>query len=250
MPPLPPLAQSVTGWLNATLAFFYPENCQLCGEARATPAQSYICADCRDQVRFIEPPFCQHCGLPFEGAITTEFECSNCREHELYFSSARSAVIARDKVLDAIHRYKYSRAYWFEPFLADLLIQRATPQLATEEWDCIIPVPLHSTKLREREFNQAERVAQHLSAATQIPLNNRLLRRVLPTPTQTHLSRAERIANVRKAFAVCPGRRLNGERIVLVDDVLTTGATTSACAKVLLNAGASKVCVWTVARGI
>jgi len=73
---------------------------------------------------------------------------------------------------------------------------------------------------------------------------------VLPTRTQTLLTREERIANVRKAFAMRPGVRLNGERLVLVDDVLTTGATTSACARVLLAAGAAEVCVWTVARGI
>jgi len=244
------LAEPVTGWLNAALSFFYPESCQLCGEARATSDESFLCPRCRDQVRFIQPPFCERCGLPFEGAITTTFECTNCREGELHFRSARSAVIARDPVLDIIHRYKYQRAFWFEPFLADLLILKAKPELATEKWDWIVPVPLHATKQREREFNQAERLGDRLSAASRIPVNNGLLRRVLPTRTQTLLSRAERVANVRRAFAMRPGQRLSGQRIVLVDDVLTTGATTSACAKVLLKAGAAEVCVWTVARGI
>ena len=97
----------------------------------------------------------------------------------------------------------------------------------------IVPVPLHPTKQREREFNQAERLASRLGAATRIPVNNRLLQRVVPTRTQTQLSRQERLVNVRNAFAMRAGQRLNGERIVLVDDVFTTGATTSACARVL-----------------
>jgi predicted amidophosphoribosyltransferase len=83
-----------------------------------------------------------------------------------------------------------------------------------------------------------------------IPLNPKLLRRVTPTATQTLLTRRQRAVNMRGAFAVRPGRRLNGERVVLVDDVFTTGATTSACARVLLAAGAGDVCVWTVARGV
>ena len=81
-------------------------------------------------------------------------------------------------------------------------------------------------------------------------MNKRLLRRVLPTRTQTQLTRQERLANVRNAFALRDGQQLNGERIVLVDDVFTTGATTGACARVLASAGAGEVCVWTVARGI
>jgi competence protein ComFC len=242
--------ESVKCWLNAGLGFFYPEACQLCGEARATRAEGYVCAGCRAQARFIMPPFCERCGRPFEGAITTRFECGNCRETELHFRSARSAVVARDKVLDAIHRYKYHRALWFEPFLAGLLIGQAKPELAREQWHWIVPIPLHPAKERQREFNQAERLARCLSAATQIPANSRLLRRVLPTRTQTQLNREERFANVRNAFALCPSARLNGERLVLLDDVFTTGATASACARVLRAAGAGDVCVWTVARGI
>jgi ComF family protein len=169
---------------------------------------------------------------------------------EWSFQSARSAVVARDPVLEVIHRYKYQRAFWFEPFLAELLICAATPALGAQRPSMIVPVPLHPAKQREREFNQAERLARQLGAATQIPVNKRLLQRVLPTRTQTQLSRPERLANVRNAFAMRKGQRLNGERVVLVDDVFTTGATTSACAGVLTAAGAGDVCVWTVARGI
>ena len=244
------LAQSIKNWANATLALCYPEVCQLCGNCRATPAEGFVCTGCRAQVRFIDPPFCQRCGTPYEGQITTPFECANCRDLALDFSFARSAVIAREGLLDVIHRYKYYRALYFEPFLADLLLSRAVPALATAKWDLIVPVPLHHAKLREREFNQAERLARRLGAAANIPVETKLLRRVVPTQTQTLLSRPERLANVRRAFAMRRGRFLNGEQIVILDDVFTTGATTSACAKVLRSAGAGEVCVWTVARGI
>jgi ComF family protein len=201
-------------------------------------------------VRFIKPPFCERCGLPFAGDLTTAFECSNCREMELHFRFARSAVAAGGVILDVIHRYKYQQALWFEPFLADVFLRQALPELNRQQWDWVVPVPLHSAKRREREFNQAARIATHLSEATRIPLNENLLLRAVPTKTQTLLTREQRAANVRKAFAMRPGLRLNGERVILVDDVFTTGATTSACAGVLRAAGASDVCVWTVARGL
>lgn len=236
---------------NAALGFIYPEVCQICGDARATSAEGFICAQCWRQVRFIRPPFCDRCGLPFEGEITTDFECTNCREMELHFSSARSAVVASGMVLEVIHRFKYQRAMWFENFLADLLIREAAPALRGEKWDWIVPVPLHPAKEREREFNQAGHLARHLSRATKIPANEKLIQRVKSTRTQTLLTRQERAANVQKAFAMrVHGQKLNGEKIVLLDDVFTTGATTSACARVLQAAGAGEVCVWTVARGL
>src|ERR1051326_9555660 len=138
---------------NSGLGLLYPEWCQLCDSARATLEQSFVCASCRDAVRFVEPPLCSRCGLPFDGAITQSFECSNCCATDWDFHSARSAVIARDQILEIIHRYKYQRALWFEPFLAELLIQRAQPELGPQHWDWLVPVPLHPTKQREREFN-------------------------------------------------------------------------------------------------
>lgn len=241
---------TLTRWFEPGLAWLYPPICQLCEANRATPAEGYVCAKCWNQVRFIRPPFCERCGLPYKGEITTAFECSNCRDMDLHFSSARSAVTARGVVLDVIHRYKYSRALWFENFLADLLLRAALPALRDQQWDLVVPVPLHPTKQREREFNQAERLARPLALALGIPLNISLVRRVQPTRTQTLLSKQQRAENVRRAFAGRPNRRLAGERVILVDDVLTTGATTSACARMLKAAGAGEVCVWTVARGI
>ena len=243
-------AEPFQKWLNVGLGFFYPEVCRLCEAEPATARDGFVGARCRSQARFIQPPFCERCGLPYAGDITTPFECTNCREMELRFTSARSAVVARGVVLEAIHRFKYQRQLWFENFLAGLFLREAVPALRGQNWNLIVPVPLHSVRQREREFNQAERLAARLSAAMKIPLNQRLLRRVIPTATQTRLTRQQRAANMRGAFALRPGVRLNGERVVLVDDVFTTGATTSACAQVLRAAGAGDVCVWTVARGL
>jgi ComF family protein len=167
----------------------------------------------------------------------------------LHFRAARSAVVAAGAVREVLHRYKYHRALWFEPFLAGLFVGAAGPVLMNEGCDVLVPVPLHSVKRREREFNQAERLARSLGRATGIPVRTDVLRRVHPTPSQTRLSRSERAANVRAAFAAVPGSEMEGGRVVLVDDVLTTGATASACAEVLLELGASEVTVWTVARG-
>ncbi len=233
------------------MTFIYPDVCQVCNQARATAPGGYVCSECWRQVRFIVPPMCDRCGLPFEGEISDRFECANCRELDLSFSTARSAVAAKGMVLDVIHRWKYSGALWFEPFLAGLLIREAEPALHDGGWDFIVPVPLHPVKQAEREFNQAEHLARHLGRTAQIPVQLNFLRRINPTLTQTRLTRAERTKNMTGAFA--PGRdkaSIRGKRLVVVDDVLTTGATTSACASVLRTCGAAEVCVWTVARGL
>jgi ComF family protein len=241
---------SVPLLLNRFFALFYPEICQLCRAEKAGAVESYICEPCRAAIRGIEPPFCDRCGLPFEGDITVSFECANCHDQQLHFRAARAAVELTGPIQDIVHRYKYNHATWFEPFLAKLLVDRALPILSQSHWDYIVPIPLHWLKLRERSFNQSLRLARHLSRATGIPINNRLLKRVQPTPTQTHLSRAERTENVKRAFAFRGREKLTGQNIVLLDDVLTTGATANACAKLLMNNGAGLVDVWTVARGI
>ena len=146
-----------------------------------------------------QAPFCERCGLPYEGEITTSFVCANCGM-ELHFSSARSAVTAKSVTLEVIHRFKYQRALWFEPFLVDLLVRAALPVLQNEKWDLVVPVPLHPTKEREREFNQAGRIAAGLARALKLPVRTDIVRRTLPTRTQTQLTKVQRAENVRRAF--------------------------------------------------
>jgi predicted amidophosphoribosyltransferase len=125
---------------------------------------------------------------------------------ELHFEFARAAVAAQGLAREVIHRYKYQRALWFEPFLADLLIRQALSILSRGDWDLIVPVPLHSLKQREREFNQSERLARRVANATEIPFNARLLRRVEVTRTQTPAyARTARGEGVRRAFRMAPG---------------------------------------------
>ena len=169
---------------------------------------------------------------------------------KVHFTRARSVIAAKGMALDIIHDYKYRRALWFEPLLTSLLIREAGPALREEGWDFIVPVPLHPAKEAEREFNQAERLARCLGRALQIPVHTGFIRRTLATRTQTQLSREQRAENVRRAFTPVPGADCRGKRVVVFDDVLTTGATTNACARVLKSCGAAEVCVWTLARGL
>lgn len=247
-------SSQLSAWVNGFLGLVYPEVCQICGERPAQPGEGFVCENCwttPGAIQFIRKPFCQRCGLPYNGEVTSEFECSNCTDMKLYFSFAQSAVVARRLVKDVIHRFKYRNHLWFDVFLADLLVRELSPWLGgVPKYDCLIPVPLHPTKARERGFNQSERIARVTGRLTGIPVISYALKRVRPTDTQTHLSRKQRAANMRKAFATTGRYPLKEKRVILLDDVFTTGATTNACARVLRGAGVNEVCVWTVARGI
>jgi ComF family protein len=228
------------------LGFFYPNVCQLCHENRARREQGYICESCASQVQWIEPPFCERCGALAMGAISGPFVCAHCSDVPPSFVTARAAALIDPTVREVIHRYKYGRALYFEPFLIGLLASRIQVE---PDWRYIAPVPLHSLKLREREFNQSERLAQRLGKILALPVRTDLVCRKKPTPSQTRLSRKERAENMRNAFEPAPRAKLHGEKILLIDDIMTTGATTSACAAALCEAGAGAVSVWAVARG-
>jgi len=233
--------------IEAALGLVYPNVCQVCGTEPATRAEGYVGSLCRAKIEFIVPPFCSRCGVPFSGEMSGPFVCSNCRDRQFYFASAQSAVRVNATLLEIIHRYKYQHALFFEPFLAGLLIGLAKPELAGR-CDLIVPVPLHPVKQRERGFNQAQRLAVCLGRATGLPVRTDLVLRVIQTPSQTQLGRRERLANMNGAFAPAAKMRLQGERVALVDDVMTTGATTDACAGALMAMGAGEVRVWTVGR--
>ena len=242
------LRRRLLRWSEAALALVYPPVCQICHAERAVPRWGWVGPRCRREAKPVLPPFCHRCGLPFEGALSGAFECGNCHDADLSFESVRAAVLAEGVVRKVVHRFKYDGAIWFRPFLGRLLVQAARPALSNGHWDVLVPVPLHPTREREREFNQAEVLARFLGERVGVPVRTDLVERVHETPTQTHLGREARQENVRRAFRAIAGRSVKGASVVVVDDVLTTGSTTDAVARQLRRLGAERVCVWVVAR--
>ena len=190
-------------------SFIYLEACQICGHEQRHGIRRVIFAQrarrkCSSSNRhFVET--LQVCRL--KAIFPTASECTNCRELDLRFRYARSIVEAKGVMLEIIHRYKYRHALWFEPLLRGLAGSRSRPHSYSAEKCGVDGFPCRCipTKLREREFNQAERLADCLGRATEIPVNKKLLRRVEPTQTQTHLTATQRAANVAHAFAAGAG---------------------------------------------
>ena len=241
---LAPLARESA---NALASLLYPPRCEYC--ALEIAQTEYLCADCRDSARRIKAPFCERCSEPFEGEITQTFQCSNCAHRHFHFSHAVACFRSRGVVRELIHRFKYDRQFHLRFPLADWLAETMNdPRIASQPFDFFVPVPLHSARLRFREFNQAAALAALVSTKTGVPVLD-CLRRVRNTTTQTHFDRAERMENLRNAFQLHHSADVRGRHLVLVDDVFTTGSTVDECARVLVKAGAASVRAVTVARG-
>ncbi len=230
----------------------FPRVCAFCEKEEAGPKESFICLKCRSlpkAVQRVRPPYCKVCGMEYDGAITVDFACSNCMDLDLEFDSAQAAAHFKGLVRETVHRFKYQGHEWFEPFLAELLIEAAMPELKFAPADVVTPIPLHPNKKRLRGFNQAERLAERLAKAVDLPHDPGMLARVRETEPQALLERTERQKNMKGAFQYAGKVNLRGQRVILIDDVLTTGVTASACARELKRNGAGEVRVWTVARG-
>jgi ComF family protein len=231
---------------GAIASLLYPPVCVICrASVRAT---EYLCDQCEAKVARIAAPFCQKCSEPFEGAITDEFTCANCAHRTIHFDAAVAAYRSRGIVRQIIHDFKYGHQIYLRQLVARWL--RAAlddTRLRHCHFDIIIPVPLHPTRQRERGFNQASLLAELLSARVSIP-SKPALERIRYTTTQTALDRAERMENLHNAFHLRKNVDVRGLRVLLIDDVLTTGSTLSECARILKRAGAFSVHAATAAR--
>ena len=236
--------------VEAAIGLMYPRNCQLCETVLGEKERGIVCAACLGKVKYIEPPFCQRCALPFDGAVSEPFTCGYCHDLKFHFERAVASCRAEGVVRDCIHRFKYTRQMYFAPHLAEWLVGGARRWIEWGAVDAIVPVPLHPRKRREREFNQADVLAKALSRAVGVPVIAGAVKRVKDTGTQTRLSAEERRANLREAFVARRAGAVGGRRLVLVDDVFTTGATLDSCAKVLRSVGAESVIALAVARGV
>jgi ComF family protein len=177
------------------------------------------------------------------------FFCPNCEDRTPAFDCVVSSYQAKGVLRDLIHRFKYGRQFYLRGVLVEFLLEAMQDaRMQTESADGLVPVPLHPTRLRERGFNQAEALAEILSPRIRLPIL-RCIERRRYTNTQTRFDRAERMQNLRNAFALRKNNDVRGKHLVLLDDVLTTGSTLHECALVLRAAGAETVRAITVARG-
>ncbi len=232
---------------DGLLGLFYPPHCAKCHAD--TNAGAHLCAACAREARKIEPPFCHQCSQPFEGAIEGEFTCSNCSDRTFHFDCAVTRYLSRGVVREFIHRFKYDRHFYLRHPLADWMAEALDDdRIHAQPFDAFVPVPLHAARFRERDFNQAEVLAQLLAKRTGRPVL-KALKRIRYTTTQTRLDREQRMENLRNAFRVRHAATVQSRHLILVDDVFTTGSTVEECARVLRQAGAASVRVVTVARG-
>jgi ComF family protein len=233
------------------LNLLYPPQCCACGQATDRPE---FCRRCCAQIEAPHTPLCSICGVPFRTHGDTDHPCSRCLDRPPRFRRARACAIydAADSVTHplktVLQRYKYGRDVTLVRPLARLLTERSPLVLA--DYDLIVPVPLHLDRLRWRGFNQSQFLAHALARGSGIRVDAFSLQRMHATRPQVQLREADRRHNVRHAFRVARPGHVHGRRLLLVDDVYTTGATADECSRVLRRAGARSVDVLVLARAV
>lgn len=228
----------------------FPPSCVHCGGLVEEGAFRHLCARCARQLPFVRPPHCPICGHPLRGGEIGALRCAHCAEAEPDFGAGRAAVLLRGPARSLLIELKYRGG---RHVLADVeeVFRRSPPVLEHARGCVLVPVPLHPRKERERGFNQSVLLAGALSRAAGGGLPTaKLLLRIADTPTQTALTRRDRERNLKNAFALHPRAGINpGLRYLLVDDVLTTGATLNGCARALRRAGCRNVDAAAFGRG-
>ncbi|MGB0910536.1 MAG: ComF family protein [Nitrospirales bacterium] len=228
-----------------------PSSCTSCNTTLWGDPIPFFCRPCWSTIQPLSSPQCPRCSLPFHSEIALRYSpehcCGSCRTKPPAFSQAWTLYPYQSPLKEAIKLFKYQRKVALTGPITTLLTQAlgTIPPI-----DLIIPVPLHATRLREREYNQSLLLASGLSQHLHIPLTYTTLVRIRETPPQTSLTKHERLKNLRRSFAVKTPQAIAGKTMLLVDDVYTTGTTVNECAKVLRKAGAGKVYVVTLARMI
>ncbi len=237
------------GIFNALLDIALPPRCHICHKPVQGEISLHICNECYNSLPVINSPLCTVCGMPFEGE-GVDHTCSRCITSPPPYSAARAALRYEGSCKELIHAYKYLYKSHLRRPLALLTAEILHSFVSEQRPELLIPVPLHKSRLRSRGFNQSLLIAETLSRNWQIPLLRQGLIRTRRTTPQVELTRAERLTNLKGAFAVKDTESVTGKHIMLVDDVFTTGATLSACAEALLKAGCSRISAVTVAHAI
>lgn len=236
----------VGAFAQVALNALFPPQCMACNAL--VKNHGTVCQECFGQLHFITTPMCAHCGFPFEYDLGEGALCGECIDELPAYDSAYSAFIFDDTSKALLHKLKFEDQIHLARIFADWLMRHMPPV----DVDMVMPVPLSRKRLFSRRYNQSALVAKQLAKRLEISYQPTMLRRIRHTTPQTGLTRAQRLDNVHGAFAISPAARasLHGKSILLLDDVMTTGATIEACTDALKKAGAGKVHVVTLARAL
>ena len=246
---------------DALVSVFFPGGCRLCERLLTRASRLPICEECLGSFPALPARVCSICGSPAIATSTLDVSpvagdpstadrqtCLACADRTYRFERARSYAAYRGPLVGAIVLLKFERIDPLAAYFGNRLASLAIRDNLTA--DIVVPVPLHRTRERERGFNQAELIAREAARRLSLPLKPILLMRIKARPDKHILTLDERWRITRGAFATRPGSQVDNKRVLLVDDVMTTGATLDACAAALLEAGAKSVVGLTVARTV
>ena len=236
------------GLLRLAVDLVYPPRCPSCRQYVA--ADGNFCSPCFNRLRIIEAPLCQCCGVPFVIGTEENMQCPECLDEKPDFDTVRAALVYDSISGPLVTSLKFNDQWAGLPRYVQMMLRLGRPLM--EGADLLVPVPLHWRRLFRRKFNQSALLAYGLSREVGLPCAPHLLQRVVYTKPQMRLDRAERLKSIKRAFAVPESMRalLQDKIVVLVDDVVTTGATANACAVALKKAGAREVRVIALARAV
>jgi len=233
--------------VNGLADILFPPRCFLCGSMERT-GQFTFCPECVSLINFVGIPLCTSCGVPFAGAYGTNHLCEDCISSRPPFTIARALGMYEKTLLDAIHLFKYNSNIGIGEKLGEMMAQYNYDSLNIGDYSLVIPVPLHPIRLRKRGFNQALILARHIAKRFLLPLDFTVLRRSVDTQPQVGLGKSERYRNIKGVFNVMDNARVRDQKVLLVDDVYTTGSTVMECTRALLRGSAEEVAVLTLAR--
>jgi ComF family protein len=233
-------------FINGLINLIYPARCIVCKRyILDKDKQKFICDLCQSTIKKNIPPFCKYCSRHIDDGSSI---CKECKDKTFYFDEAFSSCVYEDPLREIIHQFKYNGKDYLGRFLAGLLIEFInTYKLPMKDFDFIIPIPLYPSKLRQREYNQALILAEYIAKEFKLKLLKDALYKIRNTPAQAELDSQQRWKNISDCFRVNPKISLKDKNILLIDDILTTGATTSEAAKTLKSKGARKVTVLVLA---
>lgn len=229
--------------LLALIKIFFPPACPLCGTTFPNDYSAVFCAECLDGFTSLPRAQCHRCALPFAGKFNSSHLCGRCIKKSPVFTKVYAVGLYESSLRHSIHQFKFSGKVGLDRPLGSLLEQAIASDLRV---DLVVPVPLQQKRLQQRSYNQALLLAREVARIRRLPLKETLLAKIRETESQQGLSAGDRVKNLHGAFQL--REKLSGQKILLIDDVMTTGATVAACSQVLIEGGAAEVYIAVIGR--